>query len=93
MAALLLLSGFLNAGWCSRLQGPGPGTEIEWVIGVRFEWVAIGAYGLVARVGGPDGRGVGQELIAHRAGGAPAHRARSQLSSQHMSQSAEMSPK
>lgn len=37
--------------------------------------------------------GAGQELIAHRAGGAPAHRACSQLSSQHMSQSAEMSPK
>lgn len=39
------------------------------------------------------GWGGGQELIAHRAGGASAHRACSQLSSQHMSQSAEMSPK
>lgn len=39
------------------------------------------------------GGGAGQELIAHRAGGASAHRACSQLSSQHMSQSAEMSPK
>lgn len=25
--AALLLSGFLNAGWCSRLQGPGPGQK------------------------------------------------------------------
>lgn len=43
--------------------------------------------------GGPEGGRAGQELIAHRAGGASARRAPSQLSSQHMSQSAEMSPK
>lgn len=43
--------------------------------------------------GGPEGGRAGQELIAHSAGGASAHGARSQLSSQHMSQSAEMSPK
>lgn len=46
-----------------------------------------------AQIGEEGREGAGQELIAHRAGGAPAHRACSQLSSQHMSQSAEMSPK
>jgi len=65
----------------------------EWVGG--WEWVAIGAFELVVGwgAGGPKGGRAGQWLIVHRAGGASADGACSQLSSQHMSQSAEMRPK